>query len=230
MAVADYAGEVEFYLGSDDLWASTDPDMAVRGHHVERRKIVVPCDTLAAILAPFRTPYYVKIDVEGRDFDCVGSLRDLPHEQPRFVSFEANPADTDGTVGAVDVLAELGYTRFKLVNQALHPTYRPPMPAREGEYVDVQFSKHSSGAFGEETPGEWMPRDELVERFLATVRRQALRVQYTARGRVLGIPVSFVHKPLRAIYNNGLVTRVRTWSARRRGVEAGGWFDIHAAR
>ena len=230
MAVADYAGEVEFYLGSDDLWASTDPDMAVRGHHVDRRKIVVPCDTLAAILAPFRTPYYVKIDVEGRDFDCVRSLRDLPHEQPRFVSFEANPADTDGTVGAVDVLAELGYTRFKLVNQALHPTYRPPMPAREGEYVDVQFSKHSSGAFGEETPGEWMPRDELVERFLATVRRQTLRVQYTARGRVLGIPVSFVHKPLRAIYNNGLVTRVRTWSARRRGVEAGGWFDIHAAR
>ena len=86
----------------------------------------------------------------------------------------------------------------------------------------MQFSKHSSGAFGEETPGEWMPRDELVERFLATVRRQSLRVQYTARGRVLGIPVSFVHKPLRAIYNNGLVTRVRTWSARRRGVEAGG--------
>ena len=229
IAVADYTGEVEFYLGPDELWASTDPEMAVRGHHVERRKIVVPCDSLAAILAPYPTPYYVKIDVEGRDFDCVHSLSDLSGT-PAFVSFEANPADPDGTVEAIDTLAGRGYQRFKLVNQALHPTYRAPQPALEGEYVDVRFSKHSSGAFGEESPGPWLTRDEVVDRFRSTVERQALRVEYTAKGKVLGIPVSFLHRPLRAVYNNALVTRVRTWYAARRGVEAGGWFDIHAGR
>jgi FkbM family methyltransferase len=227
VAVADYTGEVELHLGPDDLWASTDPEMAVRGHQVHQRTIVVPCDTLAAILAPFPTPYYVKIDVEGRDFDCVRSLSDLA-AVPRFVSFEANPADTEGTIEAIDTLARLGYRRFKLVNQALNPMHRPPSPPLEGGYVDMQFSKHSSGAFGEESPGSWQPRDAVVDRFLTTVSRQSLRVEYTARGRILGVPVSSLHRPMRAVYNNTLVTRARTWYAARRGIEAGGWFDIHA--
>lgn len=229
MAVAGYDGEIDFYLSDQDLWASTTPDMADRGiHGVTRHKITVPCTTLDSILAGRPRPHYVKIDVEGCDPECVAAIGRLP-ERPRFVSFEADLTDPEETIGLLAELESYGYDRFKLVNQAIHETRTLPNPPLEGSYVEAHFNKHSSGPFGEESPGAWLSRAEVAERYEEVLRRQAARIEYSASGKILGIPMSRLHKPLMAIYNVRPVTWLRHRYAAARGVEIGGWFDIHAS-
>jgi FkbM family methyltransferase len=229
VAVADHEGEIDFYLSEQDLWASTDPDMADRGiRGVERRKITVPCTTLDKIVAGHPTPHYIKIDVEGHDPDCVEALGRLP-EVPQFVSFEADLTDTAEVHRLLDLLESYGYRRFKLVNQAVHESRRLPDPPLEGRYVDVRFTKHHSGPFGEESPGTWVTRAEVEDHYLRVLRQQAARIEYSASGKVLGIPISRLHRPLMWVYNTRPVTVLRHRWADWRGVEVGGWFDIHAA-
>jgi FkbM family methyltransferase len=229
VAVADHEGEIDFYLSDQDLWASTTPDMADRGiRGVTRQQITVACTTLDKILEGRATPYYVKIDVEGCDPDCIASIGRLS-DRPKFVSFEADLTDSAETLGLLDELSGYGYRRFKLVNQAIHETRKLPYPALEGNYVKARFDKHSSGPFGEESPGKWLDRSEVAARYQDVLRRQAARIEYSASGKVLGIPMSRFHTPLMALYNAGPVTWARHRYAAARGVEVGGWFDIHAA-
>jgi FkbM family methyltransferase len=227
VAVADYEGEIDFFLSDQDLWASTRADMADRGQGVVADRITVPCTTLDKILADHPTPYFVKIDVEGQDRSCVEALGRLS-EMPRFVSFEADLPEPAETEAMLAMLEGYGYRRFKLVNQAVHWTRTMPNPPLEGAYVDAQFTKHSSGPFGEEAPGPWLSGDQVRERFRTTIKQQAARIEYSASGRVLGIPMARFHRPMLWLYNSRPVTWSRIKYAEKRGVEVGGWFDIHA--
>ena len=133
VAVADFEGEIEFFLSEEDGWASTRADMADKGLGFGQQRIVVPCTTLDKILVGYPTPYFIKIDIEGRDRDCIESLRRLP-EKPKFVSFEADLADPGQATAMLSMLASYGYKRFKLVNQAFHSILRMPNPPLEGRY------------------------------------------------------------------------------------------------
>lgn len=202
--------------------------MADRGQGVVRDKITVPCTTLDKILADHPTPYYVKIDVEGQDVNCIKALGRLD-EMPPFVSFEADLVNLRDTESMLSMLEGYGYRRFKLVNQATHSRRQLPSPPLEGRYAEPRFTKHSSGPFGEETPGAWLMAPQLLERFHRTVKQQAARIEYSARGSVLGVPLTRFHQPLLRVYNARPVTWLRTTYAERRGIEVGGWFDVHAA-
>lgn len=227
MAVIDYEGEIDFFTSKEGMWASTSAGMADRCGTLHE-KIVVPCQSMDKILLDYPTPYYIKIDIEGSDRDCIESLRNLP-EKPQFVSFEADLDDPDQTFAMLSKLAEYGYQRFKLVNQATHSVLQMPHPPLEGHYVDARFNKHMSGPFGEETPGTWMSLEQVSERYSQTIKRQAARIEYTANGTLFGVPMGWFRRPMRWLYNTPMVTRARMYWARQRGVEPGGWFDIHAA-
>jgi hypothetical protein len=137
--------------------------------------------------------------------------------------------DTEETLAVVAMMRDYGYKRFKLVNQATHASCRLQQPPLEGDYAETTFTKHMSGPFGEELPGAWQTADEVERAYVATCRQQALRIAYSARGSVLGIPLARLHTPMMWAYNVAPVARLRAMYARARGVEVGGWFDIHAA-
>jgi FkbM family methyltransferase len=227
VAVADYEGEIDFFLSDEDLWASTRADMADRGQGRVRQKITVPCTTLDRILANHPTPYYVKIDVEGQDRNCIAALRRL-NQVPRYVSFEADLAEPAETGAMLSALEDCGYRRFKLVNQAVHPMRRMPNPPLEGKYIDARFTKHSSGPFGEESPGVWLTCEQIRDRFHQVIKQQSARIEYSTKGSVFGLPVARFHQPLMWLYNSKPVTWARIKYAERRGIEVGSWFDIHA--
>ena len=187
----------------------------------------MPCTTLDKLLAAYPTPHYVKIDVEGADVFCVASP--TAGGAPRFVSFEADLTDRAETTRILDQLEAMGYRRFKLINQATPSTRRLPNPPREGRYVDVRFGKHHSGPFGEELPGEWRTRAEVQARYEAVLTQQAARIEYSTCGKLFGIRLGRLHRPMIWTYNLRPVTAARHRWAAWRGVEAGGWFDIHAA-
>jgi FkbM family methyltransferase len=231
VAVADHKGEVEFLISDREGWGSLeDSDVVSRGAAlgVGTTKITVPCDTFDSILDGHGDPYFVKVDIEGGDILCIQALGRLPR-LPRYVSFECDTVNPDQTLAMLDLVQGFGYSRYKLLNQALNPTLRCPNPPREGAYVDAMFSTHSSGPFGEETPGEWVSVDGVRDKFLSVARQQALRATYSSTGKVLGIPLGRFHKQLEWAYNVAPVKAARTRWASWRGVEMGGWFDIHAA-
>jgi hypothetical protein len=92
------------------------------------------------------------------------SLERLP-EKPSYVSIESEKASWDTLLKEFETLSDLGYHRFKLVNQQLVKFQKPPIPALEGNYVDYRFEGGSSGLFGAELPGPWLDVTEAIERY-----------------------------------------------------------------
>jgi FkbM family methyltransferase len=112
--------------------------------------IQVECAPLGNLLLKYGTPFYLKIDIEGNDILGLESMLKTPQEKPKYISIEA--AD----IKWMDKLVELGYTKFKLVNQAI---------VQKQSTMDWDFKLGCSGNFGEDAPGDWVSASELVSTF-----------------------------------------------------------------
>lgn len=143
-----------FYVNKQlSEWSSFDETIGTtRG---EYDVIDVPLVTLRSICERYGVPYYIKIDIEGHDLLAIQSLRGMG-DKPKYISVENGPAHM------IEELYALGYRKFKFVNQKTIPDIVLPSPAREGQYVDHRFPFGASGPFGEEIPGNWMTKDEVL--------------------------------------------------------------------
>jgi FkbM family methyltransferase len=227
-AIAEEDGTVSFFVGEQDGWGSLDQRRAGSNLNVPTREVTVEACTFEQLLEGL-SPYYVKVDIEGADLTCVEAMARVA-DPPAYFSFECDLTKPAETQAGVRVLAHRGYTRFKLVNQALNPQVRCPSPPREGRFVDVTFTHDMSGPFGEETPGDWMDLPQILERFTRLADQQAVRASYAETGRVFGLPLGRFHRVLKTAYNVAPVRVARRRWAAARGNEVGGWFDLHAAR
>lgn len=101
-------------------WNSFDRRIASRNglpHH----KIQVLCRTFDSILAEFGTPYYLKVDIEGHDLQCVDGLRAVS-DRPKYVSIEISNMEK-----SLEAMTALGYTAFKCISQfTFVPLQYPP--------------------------------------------------------------------------------------------------------
>jgi len=207
VAIAPYEGQIDFYVNDQhDDWGTVHVGFADRNERLgtTNRVIQVPCMMFRRILDEVGVPYYLKVDIEGADTDC---LRDLlgVRDRPKFVSIEAGLNSFEETFTELSLLWVLGYRQFKIVNQALHNTFRCPNPPREGKYVDHLFDIHGSGPFGEESPGRWMGIGETLRRY----KRVLLEARY------FGANGPLFNTPLQRAYE------------RLKGAPAG-WYDFHA--
>lgn len=209
VAVAPHSGTLPFWIvDTNDDWSTSDERFAKRNEAmgVKSRQITVPCRNFGEILDECGTPYYLKIDIEGSDLLCLQALNG--RERPKYVSVEATLDSFEDVFTQLSTLWNLGYDRFKLVNQGLCHSWRCPNPPREGEYVDVRFDDFCSGPFGEETPGEWIPIEEAV----TTCRRLVQEHRYDRYGGIYGHTVrARFYRRLRRSLGNPLA-----------------WYDIHA--
>jgi FkbM family methyltransferase len=207
VAIADRVGEISFYLNdAHSDWGTISESFAKRNENLGTKNtpVTVPCTTFDTILRQYPTPYYIKIDIEGADLLCLQALRQFP-ERPRFVSLESGLKSFEETFGELSLLWELGYRRFKIVNQALNDRVRCPNPPLEGDFVDARFDGECSGPFGEEAPGRWMGIEQTFVDYRKLLKEQRL---FGAGGR----------------YH---ATALHRWYERicREPV---GWYDIHA--
>lgn len=155
LAVTADAGQLPFYVNNENTaWSSLDRDLGERDGGAA--VAMVRAAPLSAALAIFGVPHYLKIDIEGADYDALTSL-DTVSELPRYVSVE------NGNGGLLDYLVDRGYSSFKFINQQLVPRQTPPRPAREGTYTKWKFPFGASGLFGEETPGDWKTSAEVKD-------------------------------------------------------------------
>lgn len=146
VGIGDAPGEFDFYVSNNPVFSSFERDLGSRNglQEVIRVRMV----TLGSLFEKYGVPYYLKVDIEGNDgvtFDALDGVA----QRPRYVSVE------NGFVWMLDRLRTLGYDAFKFVNQAEVAKQTLPRPAREGREVEHRFAFGSSGAFGDEAPGEW---------------------------------------------------------------------------
>lgn len=126
VGIAAEPGNLDFWICEPHPeWNSFDRGIASRDgspHHC----IQVPCRTLDSILSDHGIPYYLKVDIEGHDLQCVDALRTVSN-RPKYVSIEID--DIDASLRA---MADLGYTSFKCISQfTFVPLQLPPTAAQE---------------------------------------------------------------------------------------------------
>jgi len=200
-AIAEHEGEVEFYLNEkEDIRSTIMPGHAERAAALGRppTKTVVPSITFPSLIERFGVPYFMKVDIEGADWLCLEGLTPFD-ELPLFLSTEY-PLSLAGQIRVLLFLRKLGYQRFQVIDQMSVPSQVPPLPAREGQYVDVELEFNGSGLFGKELPGSnWLTMDGAILHF----------VKLFARNKRMGL--------------------MKRLPAMSRFAGHGSWYDIHAA-
>src|SRR5262249_53648475 len=107
--------------------------------------------------------HYMKIDIEGCDTVCLQALRKFK-TRPDYVSFESDRTSYANNQRDIGLLAELGYNGFQAVEQSEGTRAQvAPLPAKEGQYVALDFEKDSSGLFGAELASDWKSKEEILK-------------------------------------------------------------------
>jgi len=178
VGIAETRGEARFWLcESEPALSSFDPSY-VAAVEEPRNCVRVPTVPLADVVGERGMPFYCKIDVEGSDATCLAAF--APDRKPRFVSIEMS--EPNGEV-IFETLRTLGYRRFKLMSQltraqpaAARIVLKTRFGGRLAHWAMVlerklrgitsdrgwRFEEHSSGPFGEATPGRWKSCDEVA--------------------------------------------------------------------
>lgn len=156
-------GEFPFFVNLDnDHWSSFDRAWGTRAG-TRYEEIAIKCIRPQDLFEKYGMPYYLKIDIEGHDLVVVRALLDFT-ARPRYISVEEGGASFFAELWAV------GCRHFKIVDQSRLTEVKCPFPSLEGAYVDAAFDGQTSGPFGDEAPGEWLPFDQAVERYVLEVR------------------------------------------------------------
>lgn len=158
---------VKFYRNKGNtVWGTIAPDWARRNEILGTSNEVLNCPVVdfAECLQKYGIPHFLKIDIEGMDTVC---LRALLHfeQKPDYVSIESEKGSFVKLVKELKLLTDLGYTRFKAIQQNGISKQAEPYSSREGRYVGYQFAEGSSGVFGEDLPGEWKTVEQIVSKY-----------------------------------------------------------------
>lgn len=167
VAIAEADGPIRFFINRRVTeWGTTSQEFAARNVRLGAAsdEISVLGMRFERILGDFGVPYYLKIDIEGADLLCLRGLHQCG-KQPTHVSLESTKTSWAGLLSEFQQLRALGYHRFKVVSQEGVPHQACPNPPWEGEYVQHRFMRGSSGAFGDEAPGEWLSEREALARY-----------------------------------------------------------------
>jgi len=193
------------------MWGSTNVTWVDRnlasGNH---ESVTVATVDFAAELRHTGVPYFMKVDIEGADRQCIESLRTGP-VVPTFVSWESDKREFENVVAEFDLLESLGYDRFAVIQQAGMERREVETVRLDGRSICYRFEPHSSGGFGADV-GPWLSRDQALARY-----RDIFRMY-----RLVGDESVLRRSRLGRI--------VRGQSARLLRKPLPGWYDTHARR
>lgn len=170
-AIWNECGRTTFFLNLDnDHWSSLDRGWAER-EGSRCSEIPVDCISLDSLFQAYGIPRYMKVDVEGVDQLVIDQLKEQPR-LPCYLSIE----DCRFGYEYMAALDAMGYAGFKLLDQST-------VPDMVDASVGHRFKPGTSGPFGEDVPGEWLPVAAMEETYCREVRdrnniRQAPRTHW----------------------------------------------------
>jgi FkbM family methyltransferase len=120
LGISNAPGTATFWISAQPEWSSFNRSIASR-NGTSHAPVCVPVVPFCHILQEHGIPHYLKIDIEGHDQLCIDALRGK--EIPKYISVEAEcggdsaPLSDDEALSMLQLLRDVGYSRFKLVNQ-----------------------------------------------------------------------------------------------------------------
>ncbi|MFT5604845.1 MAG: hypothetical protein ACI9G5_001808 [Paracoccaceae bacterium] len=203
---------IRFYKNIDvSVWGTVAESWAQRNELLgtSNNIIEVPMVDFSACLQEFGIPHYLKIDIEGMDRACLEALLEF-ERKPDYVSIESEKVSFAKLLLELDLLSQLGYTKFKVVQQSGIARQKEPKPAREGDYVGYRFQEGASGLFGEDVPGRWVGLQKNINMY------KSIFLQYKLFGDYALLRRNIFTRTL----INGMQRMLRT--------PLPGWYDTHA--
>ena len=209
-AISTSHQKISFFVNKrTSVWGTTDPSWALRNRLLgaDSEEIRVPSVPFLDVLQTYGCPHYLKIDIEGADMLCVAALRSIDC-RPTYISIESSKTSWRELLNEFDALESLGYTRFKVVNQA---TLKPgQFSTRHGLQISYGFEEGASGPFGDNLAGNWLTRRSAILRY---------------------VPIFIMYKTMG---DNTFLDRhastVRRIPILRELLGRVGWYDTHATR
>lgn len=137
--VSDNEGTVDFWICDDNTeWNSFSKEISSR-EGGKCHMIQIETIDFKSILEKYGIPYFMKVDIEGNDILCLKGID--KDEKPKFISTECECVDDQGHTGqskdglhALSILFELGYNKFKLINQRTFYSYKKK-PDLVGKFI-----------------------------------------------------------------------------------------------
>jgi FkbM family methyltransferase len=204
-AISETPGTISFFVNKKlSVWGTADPDWARRnkGMGADSEEIKVPSIRFSEVLEQHGCPHYLKIDVEGADMLCVRALLGTTC-RPTYISVESNKTSWRELMREFDTFEQLGYHRFKVVDQRLHRNGQ--YKSRGGAMVQHTFVGGTTGPFGEDLDGPWLTKQQAIRAY---------------------IPIFLLYKTLG---DNTLLSRLlKNVPFLRRLVDKVSWYDTHA--
>jgi FkbM family methyltransferase len=202
---------VRFHRHPNSVWGTIDGARADSNAHAGRGELIeLPRIDFGAVLDQHGVPAFLKVDIEGPGLLCVEALRGRD-VLPDFLSIEASHESRPELERELALLAELGYDRFAVVQQATVPNSVVVTRTLAGAPLTYRFEEFSSGRFGLDLEG-WTDRAAATRRL-----RRINRVQRAVAG------------PEALMRRSKLGRGLRGQAIRRIGPMPG-WFDLHATR
>jgi FkbM family methyltransferase len=187
-------GEFIFYRNlQDDGWSSFVQDKGKKRGECEEMRI--PCVTAQQLIEQHGKPYFMKVDIEGADFQAIESISSAT--APSYVSLELSSVDP-----IIERLIDLGYSSFKFVDgqnyRSTPPIYEDQIgwrllrkmghvaplvhrtvcklpsqlrakqefnPPGKHSPDGYEFKSYSSGPFGEQAAGSWIEPKDALRWF-----------------------------------------------------------------
>jgi len=109
LAIAEHSATAEFWINEARPGLNSFNRALTARIGEPHHSVLVPCRRLDEILSEYGVPHYMKIDIEGHDLVCCNQLS--PGTKPKYISVEMS------RVELLLKLRDLGYDRFKLINQ-----------------------------------------------------------------------------------------------------------------
>ena len=159
--------KVKFFKNkSNSVWGTVAAEWAERNEMLGASSEILEVSTINFVecLKQYGIPYYLKIDIEGMDIVCLESLLYFS-EKPDYVSIESEKIEFSRLRKEIDLLAELGYSSFKAINQVNILDLQLPEHTNQGRYVHHKFVGGSSGPFGTDLPQKWKTKKQIIEEY-----------------------------------------------------------------
>lgn len=215
IAPASKGPSITFYKNSDSVLSTIDKARAERasslGHKSE--SVVLPRLDVADVFGSHGVPYFLKVDVEGVDQLVLEGLK-LQTDRPQYISVESDKVDFDDVEAELGLLRELGYRKFKAVQQQRIPGSVVQAKCLDGKVIEHTFEPGASGLFGDDLPGPWLDYDSILHCYRSIFRDY----RFFGDGTVMSkFPICAL--PFKAVYK--LCTGQRG--------PLPGWYDTHAS-
>jgi FkbM family methyltransferase len=189
-------GFVTFYQNVKSNWGTVEKDWAIRNLKLGKPsvEIKVPIVDILSLVSQHGTPHYMKIDLQGQELTVLSLLKALASipqhvslnmavwdniiikkigsSSPTSEKMDFTKVDFNSLIRVLDTFTELGYAKFKVVQQATIPGMTIRTHDLNGVQFDYTFERHSSGPFGNEIAGKWVSYREAVELYLYQARNR----------------------------------------------------------